>query len=68
MLTYSKTGHIRQKTFMSQSSINEPIEPSSVNGALSNLNWKMAIDEEFQAYQQNNTWILTHPPPHQKNN
>jgi hypothetical protein len=36
-------------------------EPSSLNAALADPNWKQAMDSEFSALMRNNTWHLVSP-------
>ena len=37
--------------------------PDSIQEALKNPAWKKAVEEEIQALESNNTWILTSLPP-----
>jgi hypothetical protein len=41
-------------------------EPTSVSEALSDSRWKVAMDEEYSALMNNNTWCLV-PSPYGKN-
>jgi len=41
-------------------------EPHDLNEALSNKQWKQAMDNEYEALQKNKTWHLV-PPNHGKN-
>jgi len=41
-------------------------EPHDLNEALSNKQWKQAMDNEYEAHQKNKTWHLV-PPNHGKN-
>lgn len=64
MRTRAKSGfHLprKQLNFSVQSSIS-PI-PKTYRSALHDPNWSLAMREEFDALQSNNTWSLVSPPP-----
>ncbi|KAK0598454.1 hypothetical protein LWI29_034831 [Acer saccharum] len=60
MITRSKTGSLKPKTFLSTSNISSAVssEPKTVKQALSDPKWYSAMQEEFRALQSNNTWSL----------
>jgi histone deacetylase 1/2 len=42
-------------------------EPKNLDDAFKNKNWKMAMDEEYKALMENNTWHLVSPQHASKN-
>ncbi|XP_016168446.1 flocculation protein FLO11-like [Arachis ipaensis] len=69
MLTRSKTGNLKPKTYAAvltipASDLTESL-PSSVQQALASHHWKQAMQEEFDALMRNQTWqLVPKPPPH----
>ncbi|KAK0592801.1 hypothetical protein LWI29_025623 [Acer saccharum] len=59
MITRSKTGSLKPKTFLSTSNISSAVssEPKTVKQALSDPKWYSAMQEEFRALQSNNTCL-----------
>lgn len=63
-----KFSNPNEKNIVSGNSISQP-DPESLAEALSRLDgykWKIAMNEEFQALQQNKTWTLSDLPPGRK--
>ena len=59
MQTRSKSGIFKPKVFFAKQKINTlVIEPTSVEQALLDTNWKKAIEDEYNAPLSNNTWSL----------
>ncbi|PNX94499.1 retrovirus-related Pol polyprotein from transposon TNT 1-94, partial [Trifolium pratense] len=60
MVTRGKTGSLKPKAFIAK------LEPTSVKHALSDPNWSQAMQSEYKALMDNNTWSLVPLPPHRK--
>lgn len=60
MITRSKTGNLKPRVLLSQ------IEPSTVKQALSDPKWLEAMQAEYMALLNNQTWTLVTLPPHRK--
>ncbi|KAL6329335.1 hypothetical protein AAG906_017638 [Vitis piasezkii] len=57
MITRSKSGICKKKTYL----ISLMAEPRTVKQALQDPNWKLAMDQEYQALLKNQTWSLVPP-------
>lgn len=55
MLTRSKDGIFKTKSYLA---VSQKLEPSSVKLALTDPKWRQAMQDEFNALQENKTWIL----------
>lgn len=55
MITRSKARLFKPKTYLT---VTQDLEPHSVKAALADTKWREAIHAEFDALQNNNTWIL----------
>lgn len=62
MITRSIAGVIQKKTFLA----NTITEPATVKQALTDPNWRHAMETEFKAFQKNRTWSLVPPSSHGK--
>jgi histone deacetylase 1/2 len=60
MVTRAKTGNLKPKVFLAS------IEPTTVKSALADPNWLQAMQAEYKALMDNNTWSLVPLPPHRK--
>ena len=60
MITRSKAGIFKPKSYLA-ALLAIPSEPTSVSVALSNPKWFKAMQEEYQALQNNHTWDLVLP-------
>jgi histone deacetylase 1/2 len=60
MITRGKTGNLKPKVFLAE------LEPKSVRSALSSDKWRKAMQDEYKALMDNNTWTLVPLPPHRK--
>ena len=61
MVTSAKNGISKPKVFtVLLPTCDSLTEPSTVLQALSNKDWKFAMNSEFQALVNNNTWTLVH--------
>jgi histone deacetylase 1/2 len=60
MVTRAKTGNLKPKVFLSS------IEPTIVKSALTDPHWLQAMQAEYKALMDNNTWSLVPLPPHRK--
>jgi len=61
MITRSKAGIFKPKAFSVEAD-NALREPTTVKAALSQPQWFQAMQKEYEALQQNNTWTLVSPP------
>ncbi|KAM0996802.1 hypothetical protein ACFX2C_006762 [Malus domestica] len=50
--------------FLFVASVNDISEPKSFRSAATNVNWKNAMQEEFDALKSQRTWVLVPPPTH----
>ncbi|RVW13483.1 Retrovirus-related Pol polyprotein from transposon TNT 1-94 [Vitis vinifera] len=62
MITRSKSGICKKKTYLTSLTI----EPRTVKQALQDPNWKIAMEQEYQALLKNQTWSLVPPPSNAK--
>lgn len=60
MVTRAKTGNLKPKVFLAS------IEPTTVKSALADPNWLQAMQADYKALMDNNTWSLVPLPPHRK--
>ncbi|KAF7838587.1 Retrovirus-related Pol polyprotein from transposon TNT 1-94 [Senna tora] len=60
MVTRAKAGVFKPKAFLAET------EPSTVQQALSEPQWRAAMDDEYNALMKNKTWTLVTLPPHRK--
>jgi histone deacetylase 1/2 len=60
VVTRAKTGNLKPKVFLAS------IEPTTVKSALADPNWLQAMQAEYKALMDNNTWSLVPLPPHRK--
>jgi histone deacetylase 1/2 len=66
MQTRGKSGISEPQQIFNLSAIPADISklPKTYQGAISNPNWKLAMEEEYGALIANQTWDLVPPPPH----
>jgi histone deacetylase 1/2 len=66
MQTRGKSGISQPRQIFNLSAIPVDISklPKTYRGALSDPNWKLAMEEEYGALIVNQTWDLVPPPPH----
>ena len=57
MVTRVKSGIFKPKTYLAAT---QDIEPISVELALSNQKWYMAMKEEINVLHRNQTWTIVH--------
>ncbi|WKA03696.1 hypothetical protein VitviT2T_021792 [Vitis vinifera] len=62
MITRSKSGICKKKTYLTSLIA----EPHTVKQALQDPNWKLAMEQEYQALLKNQTWSLVPPPSNVK--
>ncbi|KAL6316772.1 hypothetical protein AAG906_021072 [Vitis piasezkii] len=62
MTTRSKSGICKKKTYLTSLMA----EPRTVKQALQDPNWKLAMEQEYQALLKNQTWSLVPPPSNAK--
>ena len=62
MITRSKSGICKKKTYLTSLIA----EPHTVKQALQDPNWKLAMEQEYQALLKNQTWSLVPPPSNAK--
>ena len=55
MVTRAKSSIFKPKTYLTAT---QDLEPVSVKAALTNTKWKMAMQNEYDALQNNGTWTL----------
>ena len=55
MITRSKAGIFKPETYLA---VTQDLEPQSIKTALADTKWREAMQAEFDALQNNNTWIL----------
>jgi histone deacetylase 1/2 len=60
MVTRGKTGNLKPKVFLAA------LEPKNVRSALTDPKWRQAMQDEYMALMDNNTWSLVSLPPHRK--
>ncbi|GAU19342.1 hypothetical protein TSUD_336290 [Trifolium subterraneum] len=60
MITRAKTGNLKPKAYLSLA------EPKTVKSALSDPQWLAAMQLEYKALMDNNTWSLVPLPPHRR--
>jgi ribosomal protein L4 len=56
--TRSQHGIRKPKSYVDGTIRYSPREPSSLQEALNNKNWKSAMNSEFESWRKNNTWHL----------
>jgi histone deacetylase 1/2 len=60
MVTRGKTGNLKPKSFTTT------LEPTTIKSALTDAKWLQAMQDEYTALINNNTWSLVPLPPHKK--
>ena len=65
MITKAKAGIFKPKAYNTEKALSLET-PSSVAEALSYSNWKLAMQDEFNALIKNQTWCLVPPEQHMK--
>ncbi|KAH9703475.1 retrovirus-related pol polyprotein from transposon RE1 [Citrus sinensis] len=60
MITRSKAGIFKPKSYLADL-LAKPSEPTSITQAISNPKWFKAMQEEYQALKNNDTWDLVSP-------
>ena len=66
MQTQGKSGISQPRQIFNLAAVPGDISvlPKTHRGALSDPNWKLAMEEEYGALIANQTWDLMPPPPH----
>ncbi|CAN1136869.1 Retrovirus-related Pol polyprotein from transposon RE1 [Linum perenne] len=66
MVTRSRTGNLMPRTFSAAVHDDDDIEPTYFSQAYPKETWRRAMNEEFNALLENNTWTLEGPSPQKK--
>ncbi|CAN1188063.1 Retrovirus-related Pol polyprotein from transposon RE2 [Linum perenne] len=66
MVTRSRTGSLKPRTFSVAANDDDDVEPTCFSQAYPKEKWRRAMNDEFNALLENNTWTLEEPNPHKK--